>query len=453
MNLKTITKLALALLLSQYASANIFAQSDDLGAVLKRCADDTIAYCDQHEFKSVGVLKFLVVKDDQEFSDHVGTINSLLAQRMEVALVLANNPRDPITLIEDASTTAETITGATHLTKAGRKLLLDGQYTAMWGDQKIKPDVLVTGIAQVGTDFRTLTISMLEFDQKSNELKPIGKDHVARIEPNLLSEVGESFSTRGAFDGGKIETTSNSNTETDPPSDLPPDSDLVVKAVKKVRTGTSADHPLNDPKSPVKLQVFYDGVMAPFEVKNGQAKIREPREGQRVEIIMTKDNTAARYGIVVKVNGQNTLYKQRLPDAQSAKWVLTEPGSNFVIRGYQLRDNKQLESFRVLSLAESKDKELDYGKDVGTITISVFPEGSPPALQLDEEVFENRLVEASRLPKESSSTFGALKAKLLAGANRGLIAEGNRAPSVVKAIKFNCSSEPIMVGSATYYSN
>ena len=139
--------------------------------MLKRCADDTIAYCDQHEFESVGVLKFLVVKDDKEFSDHVGTINSLLAQRMEVALVLANNPRDPITLIEDASTTAETIAGATHLTKAGRKLLLDGQYTAMWGDQKIKPDVLVTGIAQVGTDFRTLTISMLEFDQKSNELK------------------------------------------------------------------------------------------------------------------------------------------------------------------------------------------------------------------------------------------------------------------------------------------
>ncbi len=45
----------------------------------------------------------------------------------------------------------------------------------------------------------------------------------------------------------------------------------------------------------------------------------------------------------------------------------------FSVTGYQLDNNKQ-KDFRVLSQAESKAKEIDYGDFVGTISISVFRE-------------------------------------------------------------------------------
>ena len=40
--------------------------------------------------------------DMVNLSDNLGTINALLARRLEVALVLANDPRNPIGIIDDA---------------------------------------------------------------------------------------------------------------------------------------------------------------------------------------------------------------------------------------------------------------------------------------------------------------------------------------------------------------
>src|SRR4051794_14075565 len=46
--------------------------------------------------RNVGVLKFLVSKDGRKTSDNVGTLNLLLARRLELALILANDVRDPV---------------------------------------------------------------------------------------------------------------------------------------------------------------------------------------------------------------------------------------------------------------------------------------------------------------------------------------------------------------------
>jgi hypothetical protein len=217
-----------------------------------------------------------------------------------------------------------------------------------------------------------------------------------------------------------------------------------------VRKDAGSNHPLLALNAAVKLEVLYDGQVVPFEVREGRAVLREPNEGQKVELVIQKDSTSARYGVVVKVNGQNTLKKQQRPDAKCGKWILTQPNQRLALRGYQMSDS-ELETFRVLGKAESKEREIDYGTDVGTLSITVFREGSPPKLQLDEDAREAEIVETTKLPEEPSATFGALKAKLLADANRGLIAEGNRVQGSVKVVKFHADETPVMTATATYY--
>ena len=419
-------------------------QTPRLGQALRDAAAEVIEHCRSEKIDSVGVLKFLVVDDGQQFKDNVGTLNSLLADRLETALVLANDPREPITLIGDASSVAATIEGATHLTPAGREKLLAADYEIMWGGETTKPGLLVTGIVEIDPTGETMTISLLGFTNQSSELGPIGTDHLAAINSNLFSEFGKSFSTRGAFDGGHLGE--GSKTSTKIPDDLP-----GIEQVKP--TASQHRHPLTDPQSPVRLAVRYDGEEIPFQMNdNGEAMLPEPRENQQIELTIMKDSTPARYGVVVKVNGVNTLYRQQSPDAACAKWVLSKPGTKQTIRGFQLKNNKELERFKVLGKSASKDREVDYGFEVGTISITVFPETETPKLVLDDSIRESKIVESAKKPKQPSSTFGALKAKLLASANRGLIVEGQRAEGKLTVKNYQFADEPVMTATATYYS-
>ncbi len=78
----------------------------DLERQLLVVAKDLIKEFQARGHTTVGVLKFQVCKDGKTLSDNVGTLNLLLARRLEVALVLANNPRRPINIIDNASAVA-----------------------------------------------------------------------------------------------------------------------------------------------------------------------------------------------------------------------------------------------------------------------------------------------------------------------------------------------------------
>jgi hypothetical protein len=150
------------------------------------------------------------------------------------------------------------------------------------------------------------------------------------------------------------------------------------------------------------------------------------------------------------VNGENTLDKERLPDARCRMYVLTNPNETVPVRGYQLGTDR-VETFRVLSVPESKAREVNYGTDVGTITLTVFPEGKAPAPDLSEDAAEKSAVAAADLPAEPSKSFDALKAKLLEDANRGLIAEGAQVEGKVQVVKFTAAATPVMTLTVIYY--
>ncbi|HEX3147931.1 MAG TPA: hypothetical protein VHR66_07590 [Gemmataceae bacterium] len=447
----------IAFILTALVGVSTSARGADLeGALLDR-AKGLVKHCQQSGYRTIGVLKFLGVKEGGDLSDNLGTINTLLARRLEIAFVLANDPRNPIGVIDEASTVAARTSGASHRTPEGRRALLAAQYKLAWGDPRtrVTPDAFLTGLVGVSKDLKTLTISFLYFDRKTNELEAVPgiPDAVVANRPAALVELGESFTVRGAFDDGKVETKAKAKGKNDPPADLPKDKDPAQAALQSavdVRDQTATKHPAEDPNAPIKLTVLYDGKPVKVEVLGGKAFIPEPATGQRVEFVIAKDAKAQRYGVVLKVNGENTLDKQRLPDVRCRKWIMTDPGESVTIRGYQLGTDR-IETFRVLSTPESKAREVNYGADVGTLTLTVFPDGKTPAPDLADDAAEKTAVAAAELPVEPSKSFDSLKAKLLADANRGLIVEGTQVAGKVQVVKFTPAASPVMTLTVIYY--
>src|SRR5215208_5809592 len=235
------------------------------GALLDR-AKALIKHSQAKGYRTVGVMKFLGAKDGGDFSDNLGTVNTLLARRLEVALVLANDPRNPVGVIDDASAVAARTRGANHRTPEGRKALFAAQYKQAWGDPNVRvmPDAFLTGLVEVSKDLKTLRVSFLAFDRVTNKLEPVPgvPDAVVANRAASLVELGESFTVRGAFDDGKVEAKTKEKAKADPPkekakndppADLPKDTDAVQQA-KDVRD-KAARHPAEDPNAPVKLTV------------------------------------------------------------------------------------------------------------------------------------------------------------------------------------------------------
>jgi hypothetical protein len=418
---------------------------------LLRAAKDVIKHCEDKGYKNIGVLKFQITKDGKTLSDNVGTLNVFLARRLEVALVLSNNPRKPIGIIDNATAVAHRTKGANHLSKEGRLKLFEPVYPLPWGKTEVKPDAFITGVAEISKDLKTLQIQFLTFDRTDNKLLPLLSVLRVANQPEQLVEMGESFNTRGLFDEGKLE---------------PARKEAVLRAAAELKNqaregGKAPPNPARDSRAPVALEVRYNGRAIPIDVKDGKAFVPEPREGQKIELVLQRDNSHERFGVVLKVNGENTIAKQRLPDLQCRRWILDPGRGPMTIDGYQIND-KQKEVFRVLSTHESKSREMDYGADVGTITLSVFRElqGKKKPPDPSEEAKEAQVVykgtlETKPQPGEPAKpdNLGALTARLLEEANlsRGLIAEGPTKPGGVTVVKFDPDPLPVMSLTITYY--
>jgi hypothetical protein len=415
------------------------AQKPKVEQTLVRRAPELIRHFQEHKYRNVGVLKFLVCKDGKRPSDCVGTLNMLLARRLELALILADDPRKPVGIIRNASAVAARLRGANHLTPAGRRALFAPEYTRAWGDREVKADAFVTGLVDVNKDLSTLTIGLLVFDRENTKLRPLGKDMVASNDSIKLGEMGESFMLRWVKD--------------DLGDDASRREHLALGSAAKLRRDRTG-HPLagGSRGRPVSLEVRYDGKPVALTFRDGRAYLPEPSEGQKVSFVLRRDDSRETYGVVLKVNGENTLFRQREPDLHCNRWVLAPGAGPLVLRGYQVSEDT-VEEFRVLPQVESKEREVHYGEDVGTITLTVFRDrgkAEPPML-LTRAQSKEAAVAAARLPRRSAANLHALKAQLLEEANRGLIEPGARTPGKVRRVKFNPDPTPVMTATIVYY--
>jgi len=235
-----------------------------------------------------------------------------------------------------------------------------------------------------------------------------------------------------------------------------------VEEAVKVKTKDS-QFPLNDSAAPLKLEILYDGQPVAIETRDGRAFVQEPQQGQKVEIaIVRSSNTSGRLGVVLKVNGENTLYRQTVSDLECAKWILSPEHVRTVVRGYQIDGTNEMESFAVLSQEASAQRAMDYGRHVGQIQVTVFKEEDlkladdlPPVIP-DED--EEDLVAMLRgiQPRKTPQNLSALKHQLrLAGKDeqetRGLIVQDKVAKNEIEIVSFTPDPTPVMSATITYY--
>jgi hypothetical protein len=412
---------ALALLLgSLFASAAGAAEQPTLERALVRQAPVLIKHFKDKGYQNVGVLKFLVSREGGKgFSDNGGLLNMMLAKRLEVALVLANDLRQPVGIIRNASAIAARTPKASYLNPAGRKKLFNPNYPLAWGKKLVKADAFVTGVAEISKDLRTMKVALALVDRDKNNLEPLTKGLEVRSDAGKLTEMNESFVLRGGFDNGSVKV-----------------------GEKK--------HPLQERTPPVRLDVLYDDKPVTIEYQDGKAFVQEPKEGQKIAFRLRRDATRETYGVVLKVNGESTWQRERLPDLQCRKWILDPGSESLVLEGYQL-DERRCLRFRVLSSVESKKSEINFGADVGTISLTVFrvqrKEDSEDPLPNQEGKLEG-IVARGQLP-QASITFVALRRTLLEKvSSRGLLGTGD---SAVRPVKFMANPTPVMSATLVYY--
>lgn len=455
--MKPITLLIFCLAVwAGFAAGSAASAADDLEKELLKAAPDIVAAIKTKGYQNVGVLKFRVKKGNQAPSDRVGTLNMRLAEKLELALILATKVKDPVGVVRNASTTAATIPGANHLTVEGRQKLFNGEYPLAWGNSKVVPDAFLTGVAVITSDLRSMTVAVMMFDKSGQELEKLTQ---FEAKPDLedLLDSGESFTVRGVFDSGSLQMSEDARKEKATQEAVQVSLTVQKETEKQSKPVTSTEHPLS-PKStaaPISFEVWYDNVPQQIEFRDGAAFIKEPTESQKVILVVKRKGPGTqRLGVVLKVNGINTLYKQKSPDAQCAPWILEPRLTEFGIRGYQI-DKDVVEPFRVLSQAESKAKELDYGEFVGTVSVSVFkeqtvtPKPTPRIEGIDDEDFA--VLTRGTFPKKTPNNLAAMKAQLGQLATRGLIVEGEKEAGKIDIAPFTADPVPIMSATLRYY--
>ena len=132
---------ALGLILAAWASGPTAARADNIDLALLDEAPKIMAYLHKQGYKNVGVLEFRVQKGKEHADFGTGTLNSNMATRLENALILLDDPADPIGVVRDASQHAlSRDKKATYLTADGRKALMAASYPLAWGKEVVKPD-------------------------------------------------------------------------------------------------------------------------------------------------------------------------------------------------------------------------------------------------------------------------------------------------------------------------
>ena len=472
-------------------------EADSLPRQLQQHVPRILEYLQDRGHTTVGVLKFRVQKHGERASDRVGPLNSLIADRLEVGLILAN-PFDEarqLQIIRDASAQARQRGDVSHLDAAGRAAFFESPYSLAWGQQQRQADAFLTGVVQVHEDGARCTVGILAFDRTGGPLERCCPVFDADLDSTTLGELGESYLLRGAFDSGATNLTQpktqsgksrNQTQAARTPADIHATSKnrqqqttvaKVAKVANVAGNAVSAAHavrtqmaafPLLDPKAPVKLEVRYDGQVVPFEMRHGKAFLPEPEQGQQVELTIVRGPSATGVlGVVLRVNGENTLGRQTLSDIECRKWLLTTDHTRTAVRGYQVGDNER-ESFCVLSESESRRRAVDYGRYLGQIQLTVFREASAagksahhrqqppptPAPLSDEQEEDLAAMLRGVQPTESPANLSVLKGLLrnpTVQTRGGLLVPGARTVSKIRTLAFEPDPTPVMSATVTYY--
>jgi hypothetical protein len=355
------------------------ARADTIDECLPPRGAEVMEHLQKRGYKNVGVLHFRVEMPGAKSPFGVGRLGSLMATRLENVLILANDDDRPVGVTRAASERAAARDRkATYLTAEGRRKLFEQKYPLAWGEKEVTVDAFLTGLVKMSPDLAKATVTLEEWLPGKDQANTLAKFEVA-TNRLLLADLNRNFilSKRSLNKGLKIEE---------------PDPEAVASAANgggPVSLDKGTPPPADDTfDGLLDFRAHYDSE----EFKPGaENRLPAPRDGQ--DVYFTVEAKKERLGVVVLVNGVNTLGEEGADrDAdQYSMWVL-EPGKRYTIRGYytmenakgaggQGKRNSSLRQFEVLSDSASELVELGDPNKRGKIELILFrqPDGEPPA--------------------------------------------------------------------------
>jgi hypothetical protein len=198
--------------------------------------------------------------------------------------------------------------------------------------------------------------------------------------------------------------------------------------------------------------------------KNGL--LAEPQAGQKVGFrLRHKGKDAKTYGVVLKVNGQSSVFPEfgETDDLTCWKWILA-PGTTIDVEGFQ-RTDKKANQFEAASVYQSLPSEVRYNPHVGTFSIVIFrakenDKDTDPVVQ--KELKNPTLAAISRgilARGEAPVTLKALQGQLRKSpgrdesdlGGRGVIVEGKDFENQVTKVPFKPFEQPVYSVTIRYF--
>jgi hypothetical protein len=223
-----------------------------------------------------------------------------------------------------------------------------------WGEEKQKLDGFLTGGLELSRDLQSVNVGII-LCRKDAEMECLAYFNVP-TDGDLLAEFSKSFDS--THRGPRVPT----------PAEVA--EDARAAAMEPLRSSQSAN---------VQLDIYYDGALIPkskIQEVGGQLYIPEPYEHQKVTMVLRRlDSAQVTLGVVLKVNGENVLFRETAPSFRCSKYVLSPGCKPVSVKGFAT-DFNEFDEFRIASRDESRQLEMQYGQDVGQIQIVVFQEAS-----------------------------------------------------------------------------
>lgn len=414
------------------------ALADPVDARLVEEAPRVLAYLRQQGATTVGVLKFRVVKPGRGASYSAGPMNANMADRLQNALVVANDRAHPVGILDSVSQYAFERMRLAPPGKGvviqdsleGRRRLFALEYPLAWSDERARPDVLLTGDVILRRDNRTALIRIKAMHREAPRDLQLVHEFEVRTDPVFLADCGQTFAlSRSAI---------RSN-----PEALGDDAAASATALDEGQPSTAPDWARG-----LELRILYLGSVQPVTPDPGQGgeerfQVREPQEGE--EIVLELENKGSEtLGVVLAVNGKSTLMEEYIKDRRPeelTRWVL-DPGARYTIPGFFTQyEGDNVKKFRVLSEAESERlllENLSLLDQAGEIRVYVFRrkagEGGEQALVKATDTGDLRhgpraagrprsLAEAQAAVAARLRKAGALPSRVARAGKRGLIWE------------------------------
>ncbi len=375
------TLLGLTALVGTLATAPAV-RADNLDEALLAQKKKLFKYIHEKKAKTVGVLKFRGQIDDGPVSFTIGPINTILAERLEMVLLLGSDPSDPINVIHDANQVAvRSKQRINYLTVDGRKKLFELNYPVVSGNKPLPADIFFTGFFKIDLTKRTTAVALAAFTRDSPKVQPLNIEFEVKTDRNILADASQGFvipraalKKRGAFDDHFDEMGNTS----------------AQKEKKEKEKQKEAKKPAQNEQDTNKerlaeLRMFvrseagdYEVTYLPDPTNPGQKNFKTDRPltvGDRVYFKLTNLSNQ-RIAVVLFVNGVNTLYEGKGDSRDLPKWVLDPGDQPLVVSGYYTGDTgeKNVKAFTVVP--ESAMDEPLSDATIGTVQMHVFGEAA-----------------------------------------------------------------------------